>query len=77
MYFPSWEKSYSLDDESDDDGSVSGSSGMCFFPLRFDNYVGHVSGLGYVVFVTTRVDSKCGVFAFIMFVPIGVKSKVG
>ena len=39
-------KSYYLDDESDNDGSDSGSSDTCYFPLCFDNYVGHVIGLG-------------------------------
>ena len=75
LYLLSSEKLYSLDDESYDDGSDSGSSGTCYFPLSFDNSVGCVSGLGSGVFVTTGVDSKCDIFAFEVFVPIGVKSK--
>ena len=50
LHFLSSYKSYLLNDESDDDGSDSGSSGMCSFPLRFDDPVGRVSGLGYGVF---------------------------
>ena len=69
-----------LDDESDDDGSDSGSSGtyyFCAFSLRFDDYVGSVSGLGSGIFVPTGFDSKCYIFEFVVFVPIGVESKVG
>ena len=47
-------KSYSLDDESKDDGSDSGSSGTYSFPafsLRFEKSVGCVSCLGSGVFV--------------------------
>ena len=46
-----------FDDESDGDGSDSGSAGTCAFPFRFDNYVGpvlesvgHVSGVGFEFF---------------------------
>ena len=41
---------YSLDDECDNDGSDSGSSGMCAFIFRFDDSVGRVSGVGSGVF---------------------------
>ena len=51
------DKSDSLNDESDDDGSDSGSAGTCTFPFRFDdslgrvyNSVGRVSGVGSGVF---------------------------
>ena len=64
-----------LDDESDNDGSDSGSSGAFSFPLRFDNSVGRVISLGYGIFVTIGVESKCDFFAFVMFVSIGVESK--
>ena len=66
-----------LDDEYDDDGSDSGSSGTYYFPLRFDNYVGCVSGLGSGVFVPTGVKPKYDVFVFLVFVPKGVESKGG
>ena len=46
------------------------------FPL-FDDYVVIVCGLGSGVFVTTGVESKCDIFVFVVFVPIGVKSKGG
>ena len=46
LYFMSLEKLYFLDDESDDDGSDSGSSGVCDFPLHFEIPVGCVIGLG-------------------------------
>ena len=65
MYFLSSEKSDLLNDESDDDGYDSGSSGtysFCAFSLCFDNSVGSVSGLGYGVFVPTGVEYKCDIF---------------
>ena len=71
------DKSDLLDDESDDDGSDYGSSGTCFFLLRFDDSVGHVSLLGSGVFVPTRVKSKCDVFEFVVFMPIVVEPKRG
>ena len=62
---PSSDKSDSLDDESDNDGSEHGSSGMYSFPplsLRFDYYVGSFDGLGRGVFVPTEVEYKCVIF---------------
>ena len=50
MYLTSSDKSYSLNDESNDNGSDSGSSGTCVFPFCFDKYVGRVSGLESGVF---------------------------
>ena len=44
--------------------------------MCFDDYVGSVSGLGSGVFILTGVDPKCDIFAFDVFVPIGVESKV-
>ena len=49
---------------------------MLFF-VEFDDSVGHVSGLGYRVFVPIGVESKCDVFLFVFFVLIGVNSKGG
>ena len=50
LYLLSSEKSDCLDDESDDNGSDSGSSGTCTFPLHFNKSVGCVSGLRSGVF---------------------------
>ena len=77
MYLLSSDESDSLDDEYDNDESDFGSSGTCYFPLRFGNLIGHDSGLGSDVFVPTVVESKCDVFAFVVFLPIGVESKGG
>ena len=77
MHFLLWDESYSLHYESDDDSSDSGSSGTCSFPLRFENYVGRVSGLGSGVIIPTGFESKCDVFVFVSFISIGVESKGG
>ena len=77
LYLMSSDKSDSLDDESDNDGSDSGSSSRCYFPLNFENSVDRVSGLGSGIFVPTGVESKCGIFTVIVFIPIGFESKVG
>ena len=71
------DKSYFLDDESDDDGSDSGSYDTCSFPLCFDCSVGFVSGFGSGVFLPTVVSFNCEVFAFFVFISKGVKSRVG
>ena len=70
LFFLSSEESYFLDDESDDDGSESRSSGTCYFPFHFDDSVGCISGWGSGVFVPLGVESKCDVFAFVVFVSI-------
>ena len=62
LYLLSLGESYLLYDESENDESKSGSSGICSFSLRFDNFVDLVSGLGSGVFVSTGVGSKCDVF---------------
>ena len=62
LYLLSSNESDLLDNEYDNDGYGSGSSGTCFFKLNFDNNVGPVSGLGSDIFVPTGVDSKCDVF---------------
>ena len=58
-----FEKPDFLDDESDDDGSESGSAGICKFTFCFDEYVGnvddsvvHVHGVGCGVFSPTAVE---------------------
>ena len=43
-------------DKSDNDGSGSGSSGICAFPFCYGNSVGHVSGIGSEVFF--RLESS-------------------
>ena len=71
------EKSDSINDESDDDGSDSVSYGMYSFPafpIHFEDSIVSVCGLESGVFVPTGVESKCDILAFFMFVPIGVKS---
>ena len=44
-------------DDSDNDGSGSGSSGTCPFTFCSVNYVVHVSGGGYGIFVPTIIES--------------------
>ena len=54
-----------MDDDSDDDGSNSGSSvtySFCAFYLRLTDSIESVSGMGSGVFVPTGVDSKCDIF---------------
>ena len=73
-------KSYSLNDESDNDWSDLGSSGTYYFraiSLHFDDSVGSGSDLGSDGFVPTGVESKCDIFTFDVLVPIGFKSKGG
>ena len=73
MYFLSLEESDSLNGESDDDWSDSGSSGAYSFPnfsLRLENSVGSVGVLGYGIFVPTGVNSKWYFLVFNVFVPI-------
>ena len=85
----SFEKSDSSDGESENDGSDSGSSGTCTFPLRFDesvgsvgdsvgrvdDFVGCVSGVGSGFFVPIGINSIGDVVPLVVFVPKGVKSK--
>ena len=66
-----------FDDESDDDGSVSGSPGMCAFPFCSGKFVGGFSGVGYGVFVPTGIESIGDVFPLVVFVSIGVEYKGG
>ena len=80
MYFLSSDESECLDDESDDNGSESRSSGMHYFHafyLHFDNFVGSISGLGSDVSVPTGVKSKGDIFAFDVFIPTGDDYKGG
>ena len=77
LYFLSWDELDFLDDDSDYDGSDSGSSGTCAFPVCFDDCVGRVSGVGHGIFIPIEVKSNCDIFSFAVFVPIGVDSKGG
>ena len=65
-----------LDDESDGNGYDSRSSGMCAFPLHFEESVGHVSVLGSGFFLIVG-KYKCGIVPFVVFMSIRVYSKDG
>ena len=75
LYLLSSDKSDLIDDESDDDGFNSGSSGKYAFSLSFKDSVGHISGLGFGIFSLIRVNSKCDIVVFVLFMSIGVKYK--
>ena len=89
LYLMSSYKSYSLNDESDDDGSDSRSAGTCALPFCFDesvgcvgvyigfvgNSIGCVCGVGSGVIVPTGIESIADVVLLVMFVPKGVESK--
>ena len=73
-----------FDDESDSDGSVSGSPGTCNFPFCsgksvdiVGKSVGSVSGVGSDVFILTGIKSIIYVVPLVLFVTRGVKSKGG
>ena len=77
-----FDKSDSIDDESDNDGSDSGSDGTCTFSFRFnksvgrvDGSIGRVRGVGSGVFVLIGVKSVGDVVPLVVFVPIGFESK--
>ena len=65
-----------FDVDSDNDRSVSWLPGTCTFPFFSGNYVGRVSGVGSGVFVPTGIKSIGDVVPLVLFVPIGVDSKV-
>ena len=78
LYLLSSDESDLLDDESINDWSDSGSHcthSFRAFSLQFDYSIGSVSCLGYGIFAPTGVDSKCDIFAFDVFIPIGVEYK--
>ena len=80
LYLLSLDESDLLNDESDELGSDSGSSGtysFCAFSLCFDHSVGSVSLFGCGIFAPTGVESKGDIFAFDMFVPTRVESRGG
>ena len=73
-----------FDDESDNDGSGSGSPGTYAFPfcsgksvVSVAKSVGRVRGVGSSVFVPTGIESIGGVVLLVVFVPKGVNSKGG
>ena len=72
LHFLSSDESYSINEESEDDGSDSGYVGTCPFPFRFGDSVGRVCGVGSGVFVPIGVKSNSEVVPFAVFVPIGV-----
>ena len=75
LHLLSPKESYLLDDESKNYGSDYRSSVTCYFPLRFDDSIGHVSSLVYGIFVPIGVKSNCDVVALALFLPIGVEFK--
>ena len=73
-----------LNDESDNDGSGSGSPGICAFPFCFvksvvsvGKSIGGISGVGSEIFVLTGIHSIGDVFLLFVFLPRGVESKGG
>ena len=73
-----------FDDDYDDDGSGSGSPGMCTFPFCSDKSVGSVGksvgrvrGVGSRDLVPTGIDSIGDVVTLVVFVPRGFESKGG
>ena len=80
LYLLSSDKSGSLDDESGDDGSDSGSSGTYYFrtfSFCFEDSVGSFSSLGSGVFAPIGFEPEGDIFVFDVFVPIGVEYTVG
>ena len=73
-----------FNDESDDDGSGSGSPGTCTFPFcsgksvgSVCEFIGRASGVGSGVFVATVIESIGDVVLLVIFAPKGFKSKDG
>ena len=84
LQFISSDESDLLNDESDDDGSDSGSAGTYNFLFLFDEYVcpvgesvGHISGVECGVFVLIGTDSIIDVVMLVVVVTKGVESKCG
>ena len=73
----SFDKLDLFNDESDDDGSGSGSPGTCVFPFCSGKYVGGVSGVGSIIFVPTGIESIGDVVPLVVLVLRGVESKGG
>ena len=85
------DKSDSLDDDSGNDRSDSGSSSTCALPSHFEyfvgrvddsvghftNSVGRVRGVGSDIFFPIGIDSIGDIIPLVVLVPIGVESKVG
>ena len=77
----SFVESDSLNDESENDGSDSGSAGTCAFPFDFDESVGcvgvsigrggdsfgHVCVMGSGVLVPTGIESIVNIFYWLCF----------
>ena len=71
-----------FDDESDDDGSGSGSPGKCDFPFCSDESdgsvgesIGRVRGVGSGILVLTGMKSIGDVVLLFVFLPIGFQFK--
>ena len=67
----SFDESYSFDDESDNDGSESGSAGTCTFPFFYDESVSRVEDS--VGCVDESVGRICGMWSGVLF-PIVIES---
>ena len=84
MHLMPLDELYSLNDESDNDGSDSGSACTRAFTFCFDDFVGHVENyvgrvydMGSGVFVPVVIESNCDVVPLVVFLEIGVESKGG
>ena len=73
-----------IDDESNDDGSGSRSTGTCNFPFCYGKpvgsvgeTVGRVCGVGSGVLVPTGIELIGDVFPLVVFIPRGVEFKGG
>ena len=64
----SFDKLYLFDDESEDDGSQSGSPGMYACQFFSGNSVVRVIGVGSGIFVPTGIDSIGDVVPLVVFV---------
>ena len=78
----SFEEFYIFNDESDNDGSGSGSPGTCAFPFCFGKSVdsvgksiGRVHGVGFRVFVPTGFKLIGDVVTLFVFLLRGVEYK--
>ena len=70
----SFDESDFFDYDSGNDGSGSGSPGTCTFPFCSVISVDFVSGVGFGVFVSTRIESISDIVLLFVFVPRAVDS---
>ena len=77
MELISFDDLYLFNDESNNDGSRSGSPGTCDFPFCSYNSVDCASDVGSGVFVSTGIESIGDVVPIAVFLPRRVGSKCG